>query len=233
MNLALISFNYGFEVKNISDEGRRLLLIGSVAHRILAGDLVFGVGTKGIPIPGPSEAPCRIVGTRGPITTESFSRAGHDLSELEFEFDPGLLIAKLLGKPEVVTANRVIFIPHYRDRAIRASRRKSLQVVDVDSDPVNLARQIGQSELVYTSSLHGLIFAHALGRPAVLVRPSTDEPLIKYQDYFASIGEPWRAPFDLSGALRKRAPESPVTLPESVSSLRMPTVLELQSAGVV
>jgi hypothetical protein len=58
--------------------------------------------------------------------------------------------------------------------------------------PVEVVRAIGGAPIVYTSSLHGLIVADALGVPAALLRFSgpklSGEPEFKYVDYFESVG---------------------------------------------
>jgi pyruvyltransferase len=233
LNHVIVREVYGAEVVNADDgAGHRLLLIGSVAHRVESGDLVFGVGTKGVPLPGPDTVSCRVVGTRGPITTDAFKQAGHDVSGLQFEFDPGLLIPSLMPSPEPATRGRVIFIPHYRDKVARRPRRGVARVVRIDADPVRLAQEIARAEFVFTSSLHGLIFAHALGRPARLVSPGSSEPLIKYQDYFASIGLRWRTLVDIDEAVRSPKDDSPVSLPHSLGDVRLPPLEELLEAGI-
>ncbi len=59
-------------------------------------------------------------------------------------------------------------------------------MIDIDDLPENVCKKILASEHIFSSSLHGIIFAHALGRPATLVSPK-NESLLKYQDYYASV----------------------------------------------
>jgi len=47
-------------------------------------------------------------------------------------------------------------------------------------------RGIKASELVVSSSLHGIIFAEAYGVPAILLRPRMD--ILKYFDYYYGTG---------------------------------------------
>ena len=97
-----------------------------------------------------------------------------------------------------------------------------VRVVDVDNKPVEVARQIQEAELLFTSSLHGLIFAHALGRPCVLIRPLTEEPEIKYQDYLAAVGLPWPGWRTLDEARRSPSPVSPVDLAYGPDDFALP-----------
>ncbi|MGC3987587.1 MAG: hypothetical protein QM777_24290 [Pseudorhodoferax sp.] len=102
----------------MKDEGRRLLLVGSVSHRVLDGDIVCGIGSKHSTIPAADGLRIRVWGVRGPMTLDAFRQAGHDVSQLRFMGDPGVLIGKLY--PDVLhirpEAGNTIFIPHYRER---------------------------------------------------------------------------------------------------------------------
>jgi pyruvyltransferase len=233
LNRVMIRATYGARELNVTDgSGRRLLLVGSVAHRVQTGDLVFGVGTKGVPLPGPDEARCRVVGTRGPITTEAFRRAGHDLADHAFELDPGLLVGRYLRSVPSAEPGRVVYVPHYRNGAAGAVEDPDVHTLSVDADPLRLATEIARAEFVLTSSLHGLVFAHALGRPARLVAPETAEPVVKYQDYFASLGLPWRRLVPVGQALREPKPDSPVQLPPEIDALALPSVPRLREAAI-
>lgn len=103
----------------------------------------------------------------------------------------------------------------------------------VDQTPLEFAKQIARAETVYSSSLHGLIFAHALGRPAALVAPLTPEPEIKYRDYAASVGEAWRTPGDLDETLRRATPNVPASVPTLIASAAFPTRAELAETGAL
>ncbi|MDE0805309.1 MAG: polysaccharide pyruvyl transferase family protein [Acidimicrobiales bacterium] len=131
--------------------------------------------------------------------------------------------------------SRRVFIPHYRERVrYRGSLPDGVRFVDIDSPPLELAKEIQRSEVVYSSSLHGLVFAHALERPAVLVHPQTQEPLTKYEDYHLGAGLPWRSPaLDIFEALRPPPPTSPVTLTYEADDFALPSLAELRDHGVV
>lgn len=112
--------------------------------------------------------------------------------------DPGLLAPALLeGKAERRGTHAVV-IPHFRTWSNEASRSQmraltnlGYRVVAPNQDPVDVVRAIGNAAVVYTSSLHGLIVADALGIPAALVRFGNSdllgEPEFKYLDYFESV----------------------------------------------
>lgn len=229
-NRDLVRHLYGTEPE-IVDGGRRILLVGSIVHRVQDGDIVAGVGTKGSP--QAEGVTARIVGARGPLTVDVLREAGHDVSGVRFLLDPGLLIADVFPKLRRIAPKpgSVAFVPHYRERPRYESTRE-YDVLDVDQTPYGLARDIARHETIYASSLHGVIFAHALGRPAVLVAPQTAEPEIKYRDYFASVGLPWRTPGDISESLRTGAPTVPSGLDALIRTAEFPTLDELRAAGI-
>ncbi|WP_456284717.1 polysaccharide pyruvyl transferase family protein [Microbacterium sp. JZ70] len=233
LNRDLIRHFYGEEPHNTED-GSRLLLVGSVIHRMQPGDVVAGVGTKGSPLPAPDTlGDVEIRGVRGPITYDALNRAGFDVSHVSFQADPGLLVRELYpaeAEKEAVRG-RVTFIPHYRDRE-EYRRTPGVRIVDIDCEPSQLAAEIAQAEVVLTSSLHGLIFAHAIGRPVVLVAPIRSEPMIKYQDYMASVGLAWREPVDLASALASPLPSSPVDIDFDPESITFPDLDTLVARGL-
>lgn len=231
-NRDLIRMTYGVDAQNVLDDGRRLLLVGSVAHLLRDGDVVCGIGTQDRGIPSAAEVRCTVIGVRGPLTLEAFAAAGHDVSRVRFQLDPGLLIRKFVT-PREPAVGRVIMIPHYRerDRYLR-SRIRGVVMVDIDAEPVSLAREIQKAELVYTSSLHGMVFAHALGRPCVLVAPLTAEPIIKYQDYAASVGLPWAPVPSFDEARRRPAPTSPHEVHFTDDDFALPSLDELRAGGI-
>src|SRR5690606_34385780 len=58
----------------------------------------------------------------------------------------------------------------------------------IDIQPKKLIKKILKAKVVYSSSLHGIIFSHALNKECVFVAPQSDEPLFKFEDYYLSIG---------------------------------------------
>lgn len=230
----IIRFKYGCEGANIQGKGKRLLCVGSISHTIQPGDVICGIGTKGLPIPEPSQSPCRIYGLRGPITYEAFKKAGHDVSQVRFLKDPGLMIRFMMDDRKIVPlSNKVIFIPHYRERHLYKRLPKGIELVDIDAHPIQLANKIQESGLVYSSSLHGIVFAHALNRPCVFVKPQTDESIIKYADYYASVDLEFQKPieniYDLD---HKRWPNSPPDLKYKKEDLAFPSIRYLKEVGV-
>jgi hypothetical protein len=107
-----------------------------------------------------------------------------------------------------------------------------VSVIDIDAQPATVARHIQRAEFVITSSLHGLIFSHALGRPAVLIAPLTAEPEFKYRDYFASVGMPWRCPPALDEVMRSWKPVTPHEVRYELDDFALPSLERLRSLGI-
>jgi hypothetical protein len=202
---------YGATPINTDKNLPRLLLIGSVADRITSKDIVCGVGAKHTSIKRPIDDVPLVLGVRGPITYDVLKSAGYKLDKVEFQLDPGLLISLFCSEVTPILG-KVGFIPHYRERTIvKKFDLDGLTLIDIDNRPTKIAKQIQECELIYSSSLHGIIFSHSLGRPCIFVRPMTEEPLLKFQDYYASIN--LACPTPLSNIEQRRLCTKPVSPP--------------------
>jgi hypothetical protein len=228
----IIDRTYGLPTINIKNTRDRLLVVGSIASQLCDGDIICGIGTKtGKDVPK-NKRGIRIYGLRGPLSFDAFKRSGYDVSNVRFLYDPGLLIRFYAEDLDHSKPKGVTFIPHYRERNLYRGRLISgIKYVDIDTPPMILAKRILESEVILTSSLHGLIFSHALERPCVLVKPKTEEPLFKYQDYFASISASFPRPIEEIGL--RNLPDSPITLRYSRSNFFFPEIEELRESKIV
>lgn len=117
----------------------------------------------------------RVLAVRGALT-----RAACRLPTSTPLGDPGILVADLLGKPE---PGGVLAIPHYVDHDLVA-RHPDATVLDIRSAPVQFVNRVAGASFVYTSSLHALIAADALGIPHALEpHAAVIGGLWKFQDY--------------------------------------------------
>ncbi len=230
---ALAHFYPGTTPVNVA-VGPRILCVGSIAHKMSAGDVLCGVGCKSAKLPETQTKEVHIHALRGPISYELFKTAGYDVSQVRFLADPGLLIASMVPD-SAPTSGHVVFIPHYRERkSIRKKVPKGIHVLDIDNSPYRIARQIQRAECVYSSSLHGIIFAHALGRPCVFVRPATEEPLLKFEDYYLAVGLRPPKPLDsIADAKLASAPTSPAILCVDANQIIFPAADALKERGII
>lgn len=191
-NIDLIKFLYQQEAIYVPNEGNRLLLVGSIVSKIREGDIVSGIGSRGNDMSAIANLvdTLKIYGVRGPLTRSLFEKYNADLSNLKFEYDPGLLIKEVYGMDlKKRREERVIFIPHFQDWAFYGRKfPNNIKVINVDNSPKKIGKEILKAKVVYSSSLHGIIFSHALNKPCVFVKPQSDEPIFKYRDYFLSVG---------------------------------------------
>lgn len=217
---------YGATPVNAGPGLPRLLIVGSIGDRVQSKDIVCGIGVKTRHIVRPKGEGPLVLGVRGPITYDVLKSAGFDVSRSAFQLDPGLLVRYFCEDATSISpiAGKVGFIPHYRERTlVKRKDLRGLEFIDIDARPCEVARKIAACELIYSSSLHGVIFSHSLGRPCVLVRPSTDEALLKFQDYYASVNLPFPTPLgDISERHLSRKPISPVSIDVSMSSFSFP-----------
>jgi pyruvyltransferase len=232
----ILHFFYKMPIQNIKNGENRLLCVGSIAHRISEGDLVCGIGMKSDSIPSAFDVRCNIWGLRGPVSYDLFKKKGHDLSQVKFLADPGLLLKKIIPESEIQTQpGKIIFIPHYRERFLYKDRiGKEIVLVDIDSDPFILAGKIQAAELVISSSLHGIIFAQSLNKPCVFILPQTNEPILKYIDYFESVNIPEPHPLkNISEFTSSSRVLNPLQIDEKINSIVFPRLDQLSDYGVI
>lgn len=111
---------------------------------------------------------------------------------------------------------------------------KGIELVDVDAHPLQVADKILEASLVYASSLHGIIFAHALNRPCVFVKPQMDEPMIKCEDYYASVGMTFPKPLErIDDIDYKASPDSTPDLKYDKNDFIFPSINALTEMGTI
>jgi len=159
--------------------------IGSIASLATAGTKVFGSGAMtGQDYLNP-EAEWKFV--RGPYTRQRVLAAGGSCPEIYG--DPALLLP-LFCPPLPKTVN-IGIVPHYVDYDTVVQSYPGYKVINVLHDePLTVAQEISQCRIIVSSSLHGIICAHAYGIPAAWIKFSDrlkgDD--IKFEDHFAAMG---------------------------------------------
>ncbi|WP_345472196.1 polysaccharide pyruvyl transferase family protein, partial [Modicisalibacter zincidurans] len=109
----------------------------------------------------------------------------------------------------------------------------NMKMVDIDASPEDICREILSAEHVFSSSLHGIVFSHALERPVTFVQP-IHESLLKFKDYYSSIGIDLPKPLEgFEGKFMSGVGLSPVTLNYMEEDFLMPGPEYLKSAGVM
>ena len=163
------------------------LAVGSILHHANKHSIVWGSGIidheQEI-----AEADFRAV--RGPQTRYFLLKLGYRCPKVYG--DPALLLPKYYN-PEVEKKYKIGIVPHYHDykKAVELFQNESdIKVIDLlTMDVEETTKEILSCENIISSSLHGLIVAHAYKIPALWVEFS-DKIFgngIKYRDYFESL----------------------------------------------
>jgi hypothetical protein len=166
------------DAKN-SDSGK-FICIGSTAKFIKRGDVVWGTGIMSDS--DPVETNARYLAVRGPLTGK---KVGCDVYG-----DPGLLCSHFWPLHARIQNKRKLgVIPHYVDYN-KYNVEEHYQINLLNSNPIEVMRNIVKCESIVSSSLHGIIAAHSYGIPAGWWRPSDslhgDDS--KFKDYAMSVG---------------------------------------------
>lgn len=138
--------------------------------------------------------PSRVIALRGPLSREILVRAG--LADCPKVYgDPAILLPLYFQPPTYRKKWAVGIIPHYVDKEIVQrleieSDGLSYRILDIEGDLGSVVSEICQCEVVLSSSLHGIIAAHAYGVPARWLKFSG--ALLggdfKFEDYSLGIG---------------------------------------------
>ena len=162
---------------------------GSILRRLKSNDRVSVWGSGIISTKDVVARPRQILAVRGPRTRNHLLKCGYDCPEIFG--DPAILLPKFLTFDEAPKAGGVGVVPHFveTDR-YQASEIGGVNVIDVRRPVEMVCAEIADKELIFSSSLHGIIVAHAFGVPAVWMAPSIeiDGDDTKFHDYFESCG---------------------------------------------
>ncbi|MBS0386069.1 MAG: polysaccharide pyruvyl transferase family protein [Proteobacteria bacterium] len=166
-----------------------LLGIGSILNWADANSVVWGSGCIAVDAL-PQAKPRAVVAARGPLTCEQLQRIGVPAPVVLG--DPGWLIGDVYPLPRSPEQNLIALIPHYADLThpfVEEARRQGAVVISPLMPVQAFLDALTTAEVIISSSLHGVVFAHALGRPAAWIELS-DRVIggrFKFMDYFASV----------------------------------------------
>jgi hypothetical protein len=171
-----------FQEKNYTNSN--LICVGSIIRRAVKNTLVLGSGIldskreKLIP-----DADYKFV--RGPYTRNKVLECGGNCPDIYG--DPGLLLPKIYN-PKRVVNYKIGYVPHMVDYSIISSKfENTINLCNPNYKEV--IDQITQCELIVSSSLHGIITAHAYNIPAAWAKSVVGfkGDNVKFYDYFASL----------------------------------------------
>lgn len=162
--------------------------IGSILTNVNSKCIVWGSGivSKDYPI-----KKAKFLAVRGPQTRKHLLKQGYEVPEVYG--DPALLLPKFYN-PKIKKEYAIGIIPHYSDfNRVKDFYKNEDSILLIDLMTNNIEKTTDdflKCKKIVSSSLHGLIVAHAYGIPAVWQKFSGDifGDDIKYQDYFESVG---------------------------------------------
>lgn len=158
--------------------------VGSIARRAGVGVKVLGSGIISRSDRIIADADWKFV--RGPYTRERVDFFGGNCPEIYG--DPALLLP-LIVEPSA-KKYEVGIVPHNVDYKYVSEKYVNNNVIGLGTrNYKNVIDKITQCESIISSSLHGVICAHAYGIPAAWVKPNTKlkGDNVKFEDYFASV----------------------------------------------
>lgn len=145
-------------------------LIGSILQRARPQARVWG---SGLMTPSPPRPAPRPLAVRGKLTRHALESVGvFDNPPLG---DPGLLIRYMpeLAPDTSQPINDIGLIPHYSDLTDpslhTAAHQLNAPIINIRSDTRTIINAVARCKIILSSSLHGLIIAHALGVPYVWI----------------------------------------------------------------
>lgn len=162
----------------------KIMMSGSTMHYVKDGDHVFGTG---IMWSGSALAKAKYYFVRGPLTRQRVLACGGECPKIYC--DPGLLLP-FYYNPDIKIKYPVGVIPHYVDYVDMKQQYPHLKVINVlDANIEHVINQILECQVIYSSSLHGIIISHAYGVQTAWIRPSDklcgDD--VKFKDYAESV----------------------------------------------
>ena len=183
--------------RSYSSKGTKgtIACLGSILHHMKPGTTICGIGAisphKRVP------SGLHVSAVRGPGTVRLLRKHGYQIPDNIPMGDLALLIPRLIPEWRVKCdiIHDVVCIPHHNDvqhwSAINCRLKKPIFTV-LCSDGVDTVIQTIQSaRRIISSSLHGIIVAECLGKPATwlqLPKSKQSETSFKYLDYYESTG---------------------------------------------
>ncbi len=117
---------------------------------------------------------------RGPITRAILQDRGFSVPA---KFGDPAIVFPLIFNPKVEKKYPVSIITHTNEKTDIPDG--DYHIINVVTDDYKkFITEVKQSELIISSSLHGIIFAEIYGIKAIMLRPQTD--MLKYYDYYYS-----------------------------------------------
>lgn len=177
--------HFGVDYEFTRGSDYNAICIGSIARHAKKDTLVLGSGFMSKKNPCEINADWKFV--RGPRSKAKLESHGGRTSEIMG--DPALLLP--LFCDESKKKHDVAIIPHVSQYAWAKENFPDYHVINLKTkNALTKAKEITECRTVISSSLHGIIAAHAYGIPAAYVefKDGIKGDGIKFEDHYESIG---------------------------------------------
>lgn len=206
---------------------KNLVAVGSILNLANSKSIIWGAGFM-------NEGDSFVVGmapsaVRGRYTENKILSAGG--SSCGIYGDPALLLP-LIYNPKIEKKNRIGIIPHWRETDRFKRDFPEYYVIDLQNSNVEeTINKILSCDRILSTSLHGLIAAHAYGIPALWIKDgyiNTDG--FKFKDYFSSVDiEIYDGFADIDAIMESESQINALFIRESSKSLPNCSLNEIQN----
>ena len=203
--VAYVANLYGINTEKRISKTRHLYAVGSIITAGAQDCTVWGSGLLNTHILYRlKKRKIKFQAVRGPLSRVILIDQGFNVPEVYG--DPAILMP-LIYNPTIAKLYTVSVITHM-DEPIDLQNEPFHRIKITNDNYKFFIDEIKASELILSSSLHGIIFAESYGVKAILLKPAVD--LFKYYDYYFSTGR-YSFPIanNISEALQMQAPEIP------------------------
>lgn len=206
----------GIDINRIQKKTKHLYAVGSVIGRMKFDATIWGSGVLHMSRIRDIIARRKLVkydirALRGPFSRDVMKAAGYDVSNCCLG-DPGMLMPFVYTPEHVEKKYRYSVIPHHRLEDYKLDTGDHLISVHTD-DYKKFITELLETEIVISSSLHGIILAESYGVPAIflLEGKNVEQQLIKYLDYYYSTG---RYNVKIARSVEEAKAMTPMELPD-------------------
>lgn len=146
---------------------------------------------------------------RGPITASILKSAGYQVNDIYG--DPAILMPYIYNN-NLQKKYKVSMILHLSQKSLNNDiSEKDIHLIDVETDNYKkFIDEILESELVISSSLHGIILAETYGVPAIFLKNGMENEIMKFFDWYLSTE---RNTIVMANSIEEALKMSPMPLP--------------------
>ncbi len=197
--------HFGIDVKKSVSTTKHLYAVGSIITAGCQDCTVWGSGLLNVQnIERLRNRKIDVRSVRGPLTRIILNECGLNVPPVYG--DPSFLMP-LIYNPDVSKKYNISVITHMNEQADSENVFHRINIVT--DDYKFFIEEIKSSELIISSSLHGVILAELYGVDAILLKPKSD--LFKYYDYYYSTK---RFDFPIANSIDEALTMTPPEIPD-------------------